>query len=370
MKGKPTSRDVAKLAGVSQTTVSIILNNRTDISIPESTRMKVLEVARELNYVPNQFAKGLKTNRSRLIGLLLPTISNPYYQMLAQYVEEAAAKKGYNLLLCNTSRLAEREAFYLDLLSGRFADGIIYAFAPSLPDRAKQLFVPERLVVIGDTNPTLNMQTVSLNSFKAGQMVAEYLIGLGHSRIGFITSPLTGYTLSRRARMEGFLDAMKRAGFEDRVVIKEGTHERENSDGSYEIDIGFSFAEELLRDHDVTAIVGVNDMVAFGAISYITRTSMRMPEDISVCGFDNIYLSRSLNPHITTVDHHLDEKVRSAVDMIVSSAEGEPIADEQSQSDSESSGPMLVPRNSTGPAPDRSGSGALPVDEERSMKLK
>jgi LacI family transcriptional regulator len=337
------------MAGVSQTTVSLILNNRTDVTFPESTRQKVLEAARKLNYVPNQFARGLKTKRSRLIGLILPTISNPYYQMLAQYVEEATAHYGYNLLLCNTSRLAEREAFYLNLLSGKFADGVIYALEPFMPEKAKQLFGPERIVVIGDANPELGMPNVSLNSFQAGRLVARHLLELGHERIGFITSPFTGYTSSRRKRMEGVIAAMREAGLEHQLVIKEGEHERENFDGSYEIDIGFSLTEALLRENEVTAVIGVNDMVAFGALSYITRTNMRIPDEISVCGFDNIYLSRSLRPHITTVDHQLNEKVRLAVRMIVANAgDG---GDEAAAAEEEPKGPVLVPRDSTGPAP-------------------
>jgi len=324
------------------------------MTFPETTRRKVREAARELNYVPNQFARGLKTNQSRLIGLLLPTISNPYYQTLAQHIEEYAASKGYNILLCNTSRLADREESYISLLKSKSADGIIYTFAPLLPDKARQVISADRMVIIGENEPNLGFKTVSLDSYIAGQIVAKYLMDLGHKRIGFVTSPLSGFSLSRKSRLDGVIAAMRAAGLEDALVIKEGKDEKEINDSSFEIDIGFSLTEELLREHDVTAIIGVNDMVAFGALSHILRTDLRVPEDISVCGFDNIYLSRILKPHITTVDHDIADKARAAVEMIIASVEAEgedERSDWQMDLHVNMNGPKLITRESTGPSP-------------------
>lgn len=352
MKEKATSKDVARRAGVSQTTVSLILNNRTDMSFPETTRRKVMEAAKALNYVPNQFAQGLKTNRSRLIGLLLPAISNPYYQMLAQYIEEAAASYGYNILLCNTSRSVDREESYIDLLQAKSADGLIYTFSPRLPEKALKVVPSKRLVFIGEKDPNLDIRTIPLDSRKAGELVARYLIDLGHRRVAFVTTPLSTFTLARRTRLEGVVTAMREAGLEAGLIVKEGTYEKENNDSSFEIDTGFSLTEELVQGGDnVTAIIGVNDMVAFGALSYLMRVGLRVPEDISVCGFDNIFLSRVLAPHITTVEHYISAKARRAVEMIISSVEGDSeLAGDAKEVGEDPGGPVLIARDSTGPA--------------------
>lgn len=342
---KPTSKDVAKLAGVSQSTVSLVLNNRTNIAISQETRERVLAAARDLRYVPNTFAKGLKTNKSKLIGLLIPTITNPYYPMMTQSIEEYAASKGYNILLCNTYRKVENEEFYLNLMAEKGADGIIYAFTPSRTSHILKILEQLPVVIIGEKDDNINVNTIGLNSNKAGQLVAQHLIDLGHRKFAFITSPLNGLSLSRQKRLQGITSKLKEYKLDKNLMIKFGTSEQESRDSTYEIEIGFDLTNELLKESEVTAIIGVNDMVALGAINAINNMNLKVPDDISVCGFDNIYLSKMLQPKITTVEHYTLQRSRLALDTLM-----EIMASNESNVFHVEYEPQLIVRESSGPA--------------------
>lgn len=126
---RATSKDVAKLAGVSQTTVSFVMNNTPMCLYPKRPE-KVLDAANQLQYIPNSFARGLKTSQSKLLGVFLPTMDNPYYPMLMQYIEKYTARLGYSVILCCTYRNPEREKAYLDLCEEKHMDGVIYLFTP------------------------------------------------------------------------------------------------------------------------------------------------------------------------------------------------------------------------------------------------
>ncbi|OGO81324.1 MAG: hypothetical protein A2Y21_11425 [Clostridiales bacterium GWC2_40_7] len=314
---KPTSRDVANLAGVSPSTVSFVLNDRKDISISDGTRLKVLDAAKQLNYTPNQFARGLKTNQSKLIGLIIPTITNPYYPMLTQSIEEYAASSGYNILLCNTYRKVENEEFYLNLLTNKSVDGIIYGFTPNYPQIACKISSSIPVVIIGEKDDTVKISTVALNSFMAGEMIGQHLISLGHKNIAFITSPLEGMSLSRQKRLHGIKSKLKEYNLEKNLVIKAESYENESNDSTYEIEIGYNLTSTLIKETKVTAVIGVNDMVAFGALNAINNMQLKVPEDISVCGFDNIYLSKVIRPGITTVDHLTFHRSKLAIDILI-----------------------------------------------------
>lgn len=340
---KPTSRDVAKLAGVSQSTVSFVLNSRKDIIISEQTRQKVLEAVKQLNYMPNQFAKGLKTNKSNLIGLIVPTITNPYYPMLTQHIEEYAASRGYNILLCNTYRKIDNEEFYLNLMAEKSVDGIIYGFTPSFPQIALNISTRIPVVIIGEKHEGIKISTVALNSFMAGQLVAQHLVELGHKKIAFVTSPLNGLSHSRQQRLQGIISKLKEHGLEKHLIVKAESYENESNDSTYEIEVGYKLTTALLVQKEITAIIGVNDMVAFGALNAVRDHGLKVPDDISICGFDNIYLSRVIHPNITSVDHYAAQRSRLAVDILIDKSNNE--ANKVYRVEYE---PQLVVRESTG----------------------
>ena len=147
---RATSKDVAKLAGVSQTTVSFVLNNTPGVSLSEDTRQKVLAAAKQLQYVPNSFAKGLKTSQSKLLGVFLPSLDNPFYSMFMKYIERYTAKLSYNVMLCCTYRNPAREKAYLDLCVEKQVDGLIYLFTPNWVKRVTQIASSTPVVLISE----------------------------------------------------------------------------------------------------------------------------------------------------------------------------------------------------------------------------
>lgn len=345
---KITSRDVAKLAGVSQSTVSFVLNNSTKVKLADETRERVIAAAKQLNYVPNVFARGLKTNISKMIGLMVPNITNPFYPLLVQSIEEYAATKGYNILLCDTHRKTENEIFYLNLLAQKSVDGIIYLFAPSIPEELRDLSNRLPIVIIGDRDDNKELDTISLNSFKAGQFVARHLIELGHEHIAFISGSLTSTSLSKKKRLDGILHEMKKHNLDKFLITKEDGNEREIYDSTYEIEIGTSLTEELFKTNKVTAIIGANDMTAFGAMTAIQKLGLKIPDDISICGFDNIFLSKMVVPNLTTIDHYIPQRARLAMDVLLdklASTHNDPHQICKIEYE-----PLLIVRDSTGPA--------------------
>jgi len=309
-----TSRDVAKYAGVSQSTVSFVLNDRKDIMISEQTKQKVIEAARALNY---SLLKGKRSGeRSNLIGIMVPTVTNPFYPMLTKQIEECAVAQGFRTLLCNTYRKIENEKFYLNLLAEIRVDGIVYGFTPSFPEVTSAISEHVPTVIIGEKQDDCKIDTLALNSFMAGHLIAGHLLDLGHTNVAFVTSPLNGLSLSRQKRLQGVISAFKEHGLGKNPVVKAETFEREIDDGAYEIELGYKLTRELLDETDITAVIGVNDMVAFGAIHALQDSGMKVPDDVSVCGFDNTYISKMAFPKITTVDHFTAQRSRLAMEIL------------------------------------------------------
>jgi LacI family transcriptional regulator len=315
---KATSMDVARLAEVSQSTVSFVLNNRKDISISDNTRKKVLAAAEKLNYIPNSFAAGLRTNRSKLIGLLMPTITNPYFPLLTQFIEEYATAKGYNILLCNTYRKPDNEKACLNLLAEKSVDGILYLFTPTFTEYINEASKSTPIVMIGEKMNDLDIHTIGLDSIAAGEMIAQHLISKGHKHFAFISTPMNEISVARIRRYQGVKAKLEEHGLAENLILETSEYEYESTDSTYEIEIGFNIAKKILENkNDTTAFIGVNDMVAFGIMNYANIYRIKVPDDISICGFDNIYLSRVLQPGITTIDHLLKQRARLAMDMLL-----------------------------------------------------
>ena len=294
---KVTTNDIAKAAGVSQATVSIVLNNNTKISISSETRALVLKTAAQLGY---KFKKrGKSVDQSTVVGLLIPTLSNLYYPFLAQNVENYAKTLGLTIVMQNTMRSEEFENRSFNYLRSIGAKGIISLFTPKAP-------IPEDIpfVIVGEKPVDVEVDTVNLNSFVSGQVAAEHLISLGHKDIAFISTPFSNITDARNNRKEGILSKMREAGLGDRLrVLVDEEEEFDNLDSTYEFDCGVRLTERLLKEYpQCTAIIAVNDMTAMGCMSTLNSHGVRIPEDMAVCGFDNLYLDKMLTPQLTSVD--------------------------------------------------------------------
>lgn len=351
---KVTSTDVARLAGVSQATVSMVLNNKIGPSFSEETKNKVLDAARQLGYIlPAQNTAAADKN---LLAVFTPTLSNPYYTQLTSSIEKYALSQGYKILLCNTSRNREFESYYLDYFSKSKVAGIIFTFVPSYPQLVEQIALSIPIVLIGEKTDELTIPSIELNNVKAGIIMGEHLLSLNHTHFAFFSTPFNNVSLARRQRLEGLRQAIREAGLEDNLSIFSGDHMNESDSSStpFEYEIGYTLTGQFLQEHNpATALIGVNDMTALGIIGRLSEHGLRVPDDFSVCGFDNIFVSSVSIPSITTIEHHLHLRGRAAVDMILSKqserARKGAVIQIVPQVNKIEYEPQLLIRNSTGP---------------------
>src|SRR5213596_4029290 len=271
---------VAKRAGVSTATVSRVLS-RPEVVAP-STRRKVMRAVETLGYAPNAAAKNLRTLRSRKVLVTVPDISNPFFSLILQGIEDAALGQGYSVLVGDTQHDVKREERYAQMLKRREADGRIF-LGHRLPKEAASLIkamAPRCAPVVNgcEFSPRLGVPSVHIDNAKAASEAMDHLYRLGHRRIGIITGPLVS-PLSRD-RLAG---AMARA--------RKGRAEREAivMNGDFSIESGAVAAERLLgRRERPTAIFCFNDEMALGVIQTARRRTLRVPDDLSVVGFDDI----------------------------------------------------------------------------------
>lgn len=311
---KVTMTDVAKLAGVSQSTVSFILNNEKQ-SISDEVKKKVYNSIDQLGFVPRTKAQNYTKPSDLIIALFVPNVSNLFYPELIKSIDLYATIKGYRLITINTSRDIANEQYYFRLLVNMKIAGIIFGFTPTFSDikKAKLLNIP--IAIIGETEDELGVDIVTLNSIKAGEIVAQHLVELGHKKVAFISGPIESVSLSRKRRLEGL-----KAGFNNKSVldIYTDSNEREIENKNYEIEIGYNLTIKMMKysSSSPTAIIAANDMIAFGVIKCLCEMKFKIPCDISVCGFDNILFSSTIQPTLTTVDHCTDQRCRLAIDLL------------------------------------------------------
>lgn len=346
---RPTSNDVAKLAGVSQATVSLILNGNEKITFSQDTKDRVIAAAEELGYkLPAR--KKRDRNSTRMILVFTPTLTNHYYSELVQYVEEYSEQLGYHVIVCNTFRKPELEKYYLDTLVTGSVAGIIYSFLPSFPALIDQIATTVPAVVIGEKQEELGLCSISLNNISAGAMLAEHLYQLGHRKIAFFSTPLNRFTMARSQRLEGVRRQMEAHGIADglEVIV---TERQEEDTGHlngmpYEYTMGRQLtARYLSGKHRATALIGVNDMTALGIMAELQHQGYHVPRDFSVCGFDNIFSAGLTTPALTTIEHHLKARCEAATDMLIEreSPANMPMVNKIEYT------PQLMIRGSTGP---------------------
>lgn len=310
---KPTMNDVAKLAGVSQSTVSFVLNN-TDVPITEEVKERVRTAAKALQFVPRVKLRNFTKPSEHAIALMIPNVSNFFYMELIKSVNHFAVKKGYSVFTVNTNRSAESEQHYLRLLMGMKVAGIIYGFTPTLENIKIIEATDIPITIIGEAPDGLSQDIVSLNSYASGKMIAEHLVSLKHKNITFISSPLESISLSRKRRLAGILDGVQDAST---LHVLGGINEEELDNRSYEVEIGYELTLRALRERPhTTALIAANDMIAVGAYRALREKNIRIPEDISVCGFDNMLFSELMVPSLTTVDHSTHWRCGLAIDIL------------------------------------------------------
>lgn len=355
---KPTATDVARLAGVSQASVSLILNGNEKISFSQETKERVFAAAGELGYkLPVR--KKREKYFARMILVFIPTLTNAYYSELIQYVEERAQSAGCHVIVCNTFRKQEMERFYLDTLINDRVVGIIYAFLPSFVQLIDKISARVPVVIIGEKQENLGICSIGLNNISAGTMLAEYLYQLGHRKFAFFSTPLDQFTMARSQRLEGIRRLLESHDIADGldVIVSQLQEEEHNSpDGTpYEYFVGRELTARFLDEkREATAIIAVNDLTAMGVLAELRNRGCRIPEDYSVCGFDNIFSSSVMTPSLTTVEHHLRTRCQAAADLLMEQAATDrplsPLSARMPMVNRIEYTPQLIVRQSTGPA--------------------
>lgn len=316
-----TLKDVAKKAGVSSSTASRVLSD-SDYPVSQRLRHKVIRTAKELNYMPNTLGKMLKNNYSDAIGIIVPTLQNPFYDQVIFGIESAAAKNGREIRLFSSHRSVSQERAHILTLLHSHIMALIILSIDSSPDALNNYISYGGKVALLESNFDLNNAIrAETDCFVAGQLAAQHLIDLGHSRIAFLTAPITK---SFRMRiLDGIQSVLKRSGSalepEDIFVADV---EKESDIGMYEFETGCQLAKELLqRKKKYTAIVTINDMMAFGVIQVLHQNGVAVPNDISVIGFDNIMYSEMLSPPLTTVHMASSSMGFAACQLLISEIE-------------------------------------------------
>ncbi|AUV88774.1 substrate-binding domain-containing protein [Vibrio campbellii] len=288
-----TMKDIAKLAGVSTSTVSHVINKTRFVS--EEISERVNNAAKELNYyAPSALARSLKVNRTKTIGMLVTTSTNPFFGEVVKGVERSCYHKGYSLILCNTEGDNERMRESINTLLQKRVDGLIL-MCSSLEGERIDVFerYPDIPVVVMDWGPMLfTSDKIQDNSLRGGYLAAKYLIDCGHKEVGCITGPLIKH--QAQMRYEGYKRAMLEAELEFNANwIVESDFECE---GGYQ-----AFKKIVERGPLPSSIFVSNDMMAMGVINAANELGIQIPEQLSIIGYDDIHIAKFMSPSLTTI---------------------------------------------------------------------
>jgi LacI family sucrose operon transcriptional repressor len=305
----PTIKDVAKLAGVTVTTVSRVLNNRGYIS--DETRKKVYKAMEELNYRPNEIARSLHRRKSKLIGLIIPIVSHPFFAELAGFIEYYAYLKGYKVLICNSLLDRVKEKEYIDMLKSNQVDGIIMGSHTLEVEEYMNLNYP---IVTFDRCISENFPYVSSDNYHGGKLATNLLIQKGCKKIAHICGNLQLNLLANK-RSEAFIELTKEHGIESAIIE---TEINVFNTTQYE-----SIVRRLLTEHpDIDGVFASSDVIAAYLIQACYLMNKRIPEDIKIVGYDDIKLASLFVPPITTIHQPLEDMAKCAVELIMKQIEG------------------------------------------------
>jgi LacI family transcriptional regulator len=288
-----TIYDIAKKANVSAMTVSKVINNTGRIS--EKTRSKVRQVMEKMNYVPNQMARGLVLQQTNILFLLITDITNPFYTTLARGAEDAAKKHGYRLLFGNSDENLIKEGEYIDTILGTRVDGVLFSPAGdhSLPNLETLRMHKVPFVLLDREVPGMDCDVVLGDSKEGARQLVEHMIAFKHKRIALINGSLE--TSSARLRQQGYLEAHKL----NDLPLREDYH----LELSYGIHSDLTTIETWLKNLQPppTAVMASNNILAVETIRAIQNCGFRVPDDISVVGFDDLGPTSEITPFLTVV---------------------------------------------------------------------
>lgn len=303
-----TMKDVARLAGVSTSTVSHVINNNRFVS--EGVREKVEQAIRHLNYAPSALARSLKINQTHTIGMLLTTSSNPFYAEVVRGVEESCYQRGYSLILCNTAGDEERMNRSLETLMQKRVDGLLIMCTEShLPSADILNRYPSVPTVMMDWAPFEGRgDIIQDNALLGGELATQHLIDSGYTRIACIAGPQD--KTPARMRLEGYRNAMTKSGLEilPGYIVN----------GDFEFQGGYNGMVELLAlETPPEAVFTSNDAMAVGVYHALYQAGIQVPQQMAVMGYDDIELARYLTPPLSTIHQPKDALGELAIDTLI-----------------------------------------------------
>ena len=333
---RTTIKDIAAKTNLSVTTVSLVLNNKPS-KISQKTKELVLKTAKELHYRPNQLAVSLIKKRTKTIGLIVSDIRNNFFSSLAKGIEDECRKNGWTLILCNTSDNHQRDIEYINVLASKSVDGILYCMSiDSNLENFKQSYdllgtlnIP--FVMIDRSYPVPNPAIVRLDHIRGGYMATRHLLELGHRQIACVTGP--NYLEDSRDRLHGYKKALDEAHitFDESLIFE----------GGYDMNSGIA-AVDALFGKKFTAIFAFNDMMAYGVYKGLKAHELHVPADISVIGYDDIFLSEILEVPLTTIKQPIGLMGCAATKKLIAMIEDKPLAEKTTIFE-----PELIVRKST-----------------------
>jgi LacI family transcriptional regulator len=302
-----TIRDIAREAGVSITTVSRVLNNRPDVS--EATKKKVQNIISVLGYSPSSIARGLVLQRTYTIGLAIPDISNPFFPQVAKGVQSRAKELGYSVILFDTNNDVNEEKEAMELLKRKQVEGMIVSLSM---DNVEELLSLKQegfpVVQIDRVIPDCHIPSVTVDNVASAYGATEHLIDLGHRRVCHITGSFAFQTT--RDRLRGYQLALQESNIDLTYA--------DILEGDYTIESGYRHMQSILANRqDVTAIFAANDLMALGCYQAAFEYGVRIPQDISIIGHDDIELSQVVNPPLTTMSQPKYELGRAAAENLI-----------------------------------------------------
>ena len=330
---RPTIYDVARLAGVSTATVSRALNGTGQIA--PATSAAIDAAVLQLGYQPNTVARSLVTKSTQTIALLLPDIANPFYAALVSGIQERALAAGSTMLLCTTEGDPAREEQYLSLLRAKQVDGVLVDGLVLPPERIAD-FVREGLPIVcldRDIDST-SVPLVQVDNRLGARLATEHLLSLGHRRIAHV-SGAPGLRISDE-RIGGYSDALAAAAVEHRRTLV--------AVGSFTEEGGYEATRALLAVSKLTAVFAANDLSALGVMHAIAESGRRIPDDVSVVGFDDLRLAGHTTPPLTTIHQPAFEIAQRATQLLLDLAAGREVPQRLHLLE-----PELVVRGSTAP---------------------
>jgi LacI family transcriptional regulator len=306
----PTVLDVAKRAGVAPITVSRVINNSGYIS--EATRERVEAAVKELGYVPNTLARGLRSKKTKTLALVVTDITNPYFTLMARGVEDVAGSSNYTVIYCNTDESAAKEEKYANLLAQRQVDGVLLVPSGGNIKSINFLLSNDITVVALDRRVSgVEIDSIRSDSEDGAYRLIRLLIRVGHEKIAVITGPQDVSTSVDR--VSGYQRALAEAGLTEGEIIYYGEFNQQS---------GYELTKQAML-HSPTAIFGANNFITIGIIKALQDLSVKVPDKISVVGFDDLPESMLLSPFLTVAAQPAYEMGRMATELLLNRISGE-----------------------------------------------